>query len=123
MRSFLRTIDLTLKKRLADHVKFSVRIEAEGFSSEAGVLQSVGRRFMKVNGQYFVPESVNAIILIGAPPTVRKSPILVRSSFEGVFAARLVRVGLDYVELLTDSEDDPVWSLIPLNKIISLEKA
>jgi hypothetical protein len=121
MSSFLNQSKMTLKERLSLHVGFSVAIQAKGFSSQSGLLQKVGHQFFKVNNQYFSILTLEHIALLGFPPNVTGEEVHIRSTTKGNFTPRLVRTGIDFIEvLLTNSNPD--WLLIPLNNIISIEK-
>lgn len=115
---------MTLKERLSLHVGFSVVLQAKEFTSESGLLQRVGTQFMKINNQYFVPSTMFQISLLGFAPNVSGELVHIRSSTRGSFTARLVRTGSDFIELFVagSSSAKVDWLLIPLNKIISLEK-
>jgi hypothetical protein len=120
----LQTGSLNLMQRLAQHVKSEIAIQAAGFTSEPGLLQNTGKRFIRVSGQYFVPGTLQEIILLGIPTKVKTSPIHLRTMYMGRFSARLVRVGTDYIEVIVsrEEEEEELRVLIPLNQIISIEE-
>jgi hypothetical protein len=122
--SFLQSSRMDLKERLKLHVKFEVALQAEGFASEPGVLQKVGKRFIRVSGQYIVPETMQEIVLLGVPIKVSGEAASVRTTYGGTFEAKLVRTGSDFLELLVarKEEEEELWLLIPLNKVISVEQ-
>ncbi|WP_235941446.1 hypothetical protein [Paenibacillus puerhi] len=122
--SFLRTNGMTLEERLAQHIGYEVAIQAQGFAGGPGVLQKVGKRFMRVSDQYFVPGGVQEIVLLGLPHKSTGSDARVRTVHTGLFEAKLVRTGLDFVELLVnrEGEEEELWMLIPFRQVISLEK-
>jgi hypothetical protein len=122
--SFLRPSSMTLMQRLALQLKQDVALEAEGFSSEPGLLQQVGKRFIKVNNQFFVPSTLQEIVLLSAPTKTSGVQAAVRSTYRGTIHAQLLRTGTDFIELLvpTTGEEEIDWTLIPLNKVISIEK-
>lgn len=122
--SFLQTSRMDLKERLQLHLKFEVALQAEGFASEPGVLQKVGKRFIRVSGQHFVPETMQEIVLLGVPIKVSGAAVSVRTTYTGSFEAKLVRTGSDFLELLVtrQEEEEELWLLIPLNKVISVEQ-
>ncbi|MEK8128107.1 hypothetical protein WMW72_09350 [Paenibacillus filicis] len=122
--SFLRTIGLTLNERLAHHIGYEVAIQAPGFASEPGVLQKVGKRFMRVNHQYFVPHTLQEIVLLRTPHRAAGEFASVRTVYAGTFRAKLLYTGLDYVELLVtrEEEEEDLWMLIPFGQIISVER-
>jgi hypothetical protein len=121
MSSFLNQSKMTLNERLSLHVGFSVAIQSKDFRSQPGLLQKVGRQFFKVNNQYFSPLTVEHIALLGFPPNVSGEAVQIRSTTRGQFTPRLVRTGSDFIEVLLTNHN-PDWLLIPLNKIISIEK-
>jgi hypothetical protein len=112
---------MTLKERLSLHLGFSVAILAKGFSSEAGLLQKVGIQFIKVNNQYFSPLTLDQISLLGLPNNATGTLVYLRSITKGNFTAKLIRTGTDFVEVIMNNSNAE-WLLIPLNKIISIEK-
>lgn len=122
--SFLKTSRMTLNQRLALHLKFEVALQAEGFDSGPGVLQKVGKRFMRVSNRYFVPNMMQEIVLLGAAPKVTGAPASIRTTYAGTFEAKLVRTGLDFLELLVtrEEEEEELWLLIPLGRIIGVER-
>jgi len=125
--SWLKTSRMNLMDRLTMHLKAEVPLQAEGFSGEPGVLQKVGKRFIRVNGQYYVPSTLQEIVLLHpndkAPVKVEGEPALIRTTYAGSFQARLVRNGTDFIEIIVfrDGEEEDLTLLIPLNKIISIE--
>jgi hypothetical protein len=121
MSSYLNQNNMTLKERLSLHLGFSVAIQAKGFSSEAGLLQKVGIQFIKVNNQYFSPLTLDQISLLGLPTNVTGTLVYLRSITKGNFTAKLIRTGVDFVEVIMNN-NNAEWLLIPLNKIISIEK-
>ncbi|TBL78687.1 hypothetical protein [Paenibacillus thalictri] len=125
MRSFLKPSRMTLMERLALHVKKDIALEAKDFSSEPGVLQKVGLHFIKVEEQYFIPGSLQEIVLLGTPPKHTGSNVVVRSTYRGNITGKILRTGTDFVELLipTTEEDERDWVLIPYINVISIEKS
>ncbi|MEI7024880.1 hypothetical protein [Paenibacillus sp. y28] len=121
MSSILRPTTMTLNDRLAVLGRTQVRLEAVDFASEAGEIQRVGKRFTRVNQQYFVPAAMNQIVLVGPIPQVKTSAVFVRTTFRGAFEARLIRTGKDFVELIAGEPGGEERLLIPLNKVISVE--
>jgi hypothetical protein len=120
----LKIIGTSLLHRLALHLQSEVAIQAEGFSSEPGILQHVGKRFIRVSDQYFVPLTLQEIVLLGAGTNVSTVAIQLRSTYMGSFPALLVRTGLDYVEVIVsrEEEEEELRVLIPLCHVISIEK-
>jgi hypothetical protein len=121
MSSYLNQSKITLKERLSLHVGYSVAIQAKGFTGEPGVLQRVGQQFIKVNEQYFIPSKLDQIALLGLESKAIGSLVYIRSLTRGSFSTHLIRTGLDFVEIMTNNTKKE-WLLIPLNKIISIEK-
>jgi hypothetical protein len=121
MSSYLNQNKMTLQERLSFHVGFSVALQAKGFSSEPGLLQNVGSQFFKVNNQYFSASTLDHISLLGFQPRVTGELVHFRSITKGNFTAKLIRTGFDFVEIIMNNSSME-WQLIPLNKIISLEK-
>jgi hypothetical protein len=121
MSSYLNQNKMTLTERLSLHSGFSVALQAKGFSSEPGLLQKVGRQFIKVNNQYFLPYSLEQISLLGFEPKVSGELVHIRSISKGNFSARLIRTGADFVEVIMNNVNAD-WLLIPLNNIISVER-
>jgi hypothetical protein len=121
MTSYLNQNKMTLNERLSLHVGFSVAIQAKGFSSQPGLLQNVGTQFFKVNNQYFSAATLDHISLLGFEPKVTGALVHFRSITKGNFTAKLIRTGSDFIEIIMNNSSVE-WQLIPLNKIISLEK-
>ncbi|WP_245856067.1 hypothetical protein [Paenibacillus rigui] len=124
--SFLKTSRMSLLERLNLHLKLEVALLAEGFASEPGVLQKVGKRFMRVSGQYFVPSSLQEIVLLNVPHKIEGTQVQLRTRYLGSFPAALVRTGIDFIEILVsrqEEEEEELWVLIPLNQVISIEEA
>jgi hypothetical protein len=112
---------MTLKERLSLHLGYSLAIQAKGFSSEPGLLQKVGKQFIKVNNQFFVPSTLEQMTLLGIEPKVTGEVVHIRSIFNGTFSARLIRTGSDFIEIIMNNDSNG-WLLVPMNKIISIEK-
>jgi len=124
MSGLLNQQSMTLKERLKLHKGFSAAVRAEGFASEPGAVEQVGKQFMKVAGQFFVPSAVDEVSLIGIEAGARGNPAILRSVTRGTFEARLIRTGEDFVEVVVYADrGSREWLLIPLNKIISIEQA
>lgn len=121
MSSYLNQHKMTLKERLSLHSGFTIAIQAKGFSSEPGFLQKSGSQFIKVNNQLFVPSVLDQITLFGSKPIGSGQLVHFRSTTKGNFSARLIRTGVDFVEIIMNNTKTE-WALIPLNKIISIEK-
>ncbi|WP_134703070.1 hypothetical protein [Ammoniphilus sp. YIM 78166] len=115
-------IRLTLLQRLRRHVGRNVSLVAKDFASEPGLLQSVGRQFIRVTGQLFVPSTLDQIFLHALAARTSTIRVSIRTTFRGTFTAGLVHVGTDYIEIIERRNKTLVKSLIPLNKIVSLER-
>lgn len=113
-----QTSSLTLQQRLRQLIGRNISIEAEGFASEAGRLNAVTRNLIRVMQVYFVPQAVNRINVFNLPTNVgRRINILTTFSGGQIIPVRLVALGRDYVEINVNGQR----TLIPLNKVISLE--
>ena len=114
-------------ERLSLHLKSDVAVQAEGFSGEPGVLQKVGKRFIRVNGQYYVPSTLQEIVLLNpngkTPFRFEGELVMIRTTYAGIFQAGLIRNGTDFVELFVERQDEEedLIVLIPMNKVISIE--
>jgi hypothetical protein len=115
---------MNLMQRLAQHVKSEVALQAEGFASEPGLLQNVGKRFIRVSGQYFVPGALQEIVLLGVTTKVKTRSINLRTVYMGSFSALLVKTGADYIEVIVSREDEEeeLRLLIPMSQVISIEE-
>ncbi|MGF9912449.1 hypothetical protein ABEX47_18715 [Paenibacillus ehimensis] len=111
--SFLHTTRMDLLERLTLHLKRDIALQAEGFESGAGVLHQVDKRFIRMGERYFVPSSMQEIVLFdirkkGAGPRVN-----VRTAYAGPFEAVLLRTGTDFVELrVTGPKKRRSWSFL-----------
>lgn len=116
---------MTLLERLNLHLKNEVALLAENFASEPGLLQKVGKRFIRVSGQYIVPHSLQEIVLFGIPQKVEGIQVSVRTRYLGAFSAALVRTGTDFIEVLVNrqEEEEELRVLIPLTQVVSIEEA
>jgi hypothetical protein len=110
-------------ERLSLHLKFEVALLAEGFASEPGALQKVGKRFIRVSDQYFLPQNLQEIVLLGVPHKIAGTQVSIRTLNLGAFSATLVRTGTDFIEILVSrqEEEEELWILIPLKQVISIE--
>jgi hypothetical protein len=123
MTGFLNQTRMSIQDRLRLHKGFSVSLQAKDFNGDPVLLQSVGRQFFKVAGQYFVPTTLNQITLLGFQPQLHGVSATVRSTYRGTFQAQLIRTGSDFVELLIAKGREWEWALIPLERIVSLEQS
>ncbi|MCS7463255.1 hypothetical protein N0M98_24330 [Paenibacillus doosanensis] len=124
--SLLKTSRINLMERLAKHLKQDVALQAEGFTSGPGELQKVGKRFIRVNGHYYVPSVLQEIVLLqpnGKAQSDRSELVNIRTVYWGVFPAALVRNGTDFIEVIVarEDEEEELNILIPLNKVIGIE--
>jgi hypothetical protein len=97
-------------------------IEAQGFASEAGLLQRAGSVFIRVSGQYFVPSTLNQIVLLDISNPLPATRLIVRTTYRAVFGARVRRIGLDYLELIEVRGGARSRILIPLTQVIGFER-
>ncbi|UUZ81675.1 hypothetical protein LJK88_45000 [Paenibacillus sp. P26] len=121
--SILKTSRMDLSERLAMHLKLEVALQAEGYDGEPGVLQKVGKRFIRVSGRYFVPEAQQEIVLLGVSHRAAGSRVKVHTTYAGAFEARLIRTGTDFIELMVSrkDEEEDLCILIPFGKIVGIE--
>lgn len=121
--SLLNTIRMNIMERLALHLKKEIALQASGFDGEPGVLHMIGKRFIRVGEHYYVPSSMQEIVLLGISRKGTGSRVNVRTLYTNVFEAALIRTGLDFVELAVHrrEEEEELSMLIPLNKVIGIE--
>jgi hypothetical protein len=119
----LKTSRMNLMERLTLHLGSEVALQANGFAGKPGVLQKVGKRFVRVTGQYFVPHSLQEIVLLGGSRKGRTVAVHMRTIYMGGFSADLVRTGTDFAEVLVtrQEEEEELRILIPLRQVISIE--
>lgn len=72
--SFLHTTRMDLLERLTLHLKRDIALQAEGFESGAGVLHQVDKRFIRMGERYFVPSSMQEIVLFDIRKKGGRSP-------------------------------------------------
>lgn len=122
--AFLKTSRMSLQERLALHLKSEVALLAQGYEGEPGVLQKVGKRFIRVGAEYFVPAALQEIVLLGAPRSAAGTQVNVRTFHAGTFRAALIRTGTDFLELLVmrEEEEEELTLLIPLTQVIGIER-
>jgi hypothetical protein len=120
----IKTSRISLMERLALHTKYEVALQAKEFASEPGVLEKVGKRFVRVSGQYFVPHNLQEIVLLNGPRKSGTTPVSLRTTYMGSFQALLVVVGKDFAEVVVSrpEEEEDIWILIPFHYIISIEE-
>ncbi|AEI45864.1 hypothetical protein [Paenibacillus mucilaginosus] len=114
---------MNLLERLALHLNHEVALQAEAFASEPGVLEKVGRRFIRVSGSYFVPQSLQEIVLLGHAAGRSGTAAKVRTLYAGLFEAELKLTGKDFIEVRVsrEEEEEELTLLIPMGQIIGLE--
>ncbi|MGG3283092.1 hypothetical protein [Paenibacillus solani] len=115
-----RNHELTLQRRLSSLIGHLVEINAPNTGLEPGRLQRVfPKNFIKVNGELFVPQSLNSIRVFDVKPPGKTTVVGVRTTFltRGAFnQIRLVRIGSDFIELLAKDKNRS-RILLPLNKV------
>lgn len=111
---------ITLQQRLASLTGHLVEINAPHTVVRARRLQRVfPKNFVKVQGELFVPSSLNSIRVFDVKPPMRTVLVGVRTTFptRGAFnRIRLVRIGADFIELLAKDKNRS-RILLPLNKV------
>lgn len=112
---------MTLNRRLAFHLSRPVTLESQRFF-ETGRLRKVQKVLIKVSKKYYVPASLNEIILHRSRSRPTRRLVSVRTTYRAVIVARLVRIGKDFIELRTLRCVPGERLLIPLNKVISIKK-
>lgn len=113
----------TLQQRLAELQGHLAELNAPLSGLEPGRIDRVyPRNFIKVNGQLFVPLSLNSIRVFDIPRTRRGIFVGVRTAFptQNAFRnLRLVAVGLNYIELQARGKF-PSRILFPLKQVESI---
>lgn len=111
---------ITLQQRLASLTGHLVEVNAPHTGLEPGRLQRVfPKNFVKVQGELFVPSSLNSVRVFDVKPPKRTVLVGVRTTFStrGAFnRIRLVRIGADFIELLAKDKNRS-RILLPLNKV------
>lgn len=122
--SLLNTVRMNVMERLALHLKKEIALQASGFDGEPGVLHKVGKRFIRVDEHYYVPSAMQEMVLLGVSRKGTGSRVNVRTLYTNVFEAALIRTGLDFIEVAVNrtEEEEELCMLIPLNKVIGIEK-
>lgn len=118
--------NLTLQQRLASLTGHLAEINAPNTGLEPGRLQRVlPKNFILVQGELFVPASLNSIRIFDVKRPKRTVPVGVRTTFSasGAFdRMRLVRIGSDFIELL-GKDKNRSRILLPLNKVEGIYRA
>ncbi len=117
----LRFTKMTLHCRLRRAIGQKVALEAPGFSSEVGRLQKVYPRFIKVTGQYFVPHNLDRIVLSRACRRLPKCRVMIRTTFDETIRARLVQIGLDFIEVVELHTLCRRRVLLPWGRVVGIE--
>lgn len=117
----MRFTKMTLNCRLRRVVGQKVALEAPGFSSEAGRLQRVCPRLIKVAGQYFVPHNLDRVILRRSCRRLPKCRVVIRTTFDEIIRARLVQIGLDFVEAIELHTLYQRRVLLPWERVVGIE--
>lgn len=111
---------VTLQQRLAGLKGHLVEINAPNTGLEPGRLEFVYKsNFIKVQGELFVPASLNSIRVFDIKPPRRSIMVGVRTTFPSGSAfnrIRLVTIGSDFIELQGKGKN-PSRILFPLNKV------
>ncbi|MCP3773154.1 hypothetical protein NLX71_07450 [Paenibacillus sp. MZ04-78.2] len=123
--SFLHSTHMDLLERLTLHLKQDIALQAEDFKSGAGVLNQVGKRFIRMDERYVVPASMQEIVLFDIPKKGAGSRVNVRTTYAGTFEAVLLCTGADFVELRVNraEEEEELVILIPFSRIVGIERA
>lgn len=112
--------------RLALHLKSDVALQGKDFAGTPGELEKVGKRFIRVNGNHYIPSSLQEIVLLGKAGKQKSSDVpqaLIRTTYMGSFIAAFIRNGIDFIEVAAsrDGEEEVLAILIPMNKLIGIE--
>lgn len=117
---------LTLQQRLATLKGHLVEINAPNTGLEPGRLESIyPSNFIKVQGELFVPSSLNSIRVFDTKPARRSIRVGVRTTFPSGSAfnrIHLVRIGSDFIEVQGKGKN-PSRILFPLNKVEGIYRA
>lgn len=117
---------ITLQQRLAELKGHLVEINAPNTGLEPGRLEFVCKvNFIRVQGELFVPLSLNSIRVFDIKPSRRSKLVGVRTTFPSGRAfnrIRLVRIGSDFIELQGKGRN-PSRILFPLNKVEGIFRA
>ncbi|MFC7677973.1 hypothetical protein [Paenibacillus sp. GCM10028914] len=117
---------ITLQQRLATLKGHLVEINAPNTGLEPGRLEHIYKsNFIKVQGELFVPNSLNSIRVFDTKPPRKSIIVGVRTTFPSGSAfnrIRLVRIGSDFIELMGKGKS-PSRILFPLNKVEGIYRA
>lgn len=122
MRLF-KTCTKSLRSRLLSHVNQDIRVEAKHYDSGAVTLSKVSRKYFKAANVYYLAPTQNQITLLGAQTPIQEFTTLLRTTFRSEFWCWVLCVGRDYIDIseqLVAGHRRRV--LIPMNKVISLER-
>lgn len=112
---------MTLDRRLHRCLGKKLALEAPGFSSEIGRLQKVLPRFIVVTDQFFRQKNLDKIIIVQTCTSLPACHVVIRTTFEQAIQARLVQIGLDFVEAIEVSTFCRRRVIIPLGRVVSIE--
>lgn len=120
--SLLKSNRMSLMERLTRHVKKEIALQAQNFDSGPGVLQHIGKRFIRVDDGYYIPYVMEEIVLFGAVRRAEAERVLTHTTYAPAFVALLNRTGSDFLELTVDrpDEEEELTILIPFNKVIGV---
>ncbi|KKO54239.1 hypothetical protein [Paenibacillus sp. DMB20] len=111
---------ITLQQRLAALKGRLVEINAPHTGLEPGRLEIVYKHnFIRVQGELFVPASLNSIRVFDTKPVEKGIRVGVRTTFASGSSfdrMRLVRIGSDFIEVQGKGKH-PSRILFPLNKV------
>ncbi|CAM3103468.1 hypothetical protein PASE110613_16730 [Paenibacillus sediminis] len=112
--------NMTLHQRLTQLVGKSIEINAAGLALEPGILQEVcPKTFIRVQGELFVPRSLNFMKVFRIRKSTKFTRIGVRTTFKSgnlFFDIPLVQIGKDFIEL-QGKGSFPERFLMPINKV------
>ncbi|MCJ8013992.1 hypothetical protein MUG84_19885 [Paenibacillus sp. KQZ6P-2] len=112
--------NITLQQRLAQLTGHLVEINGKGLGLEPGKLQRVfNRNFIQVQGELFVPNSLQSIRVFDIKPAASTVRVGLRTTFStgSAFSSiRLVQIGTNFIEVQAKGKY-PSRILFPLNKI------
>ena len=113
---------ITLQQRLAQLVGRSIEINAAGLALEPGKLQSVcGAKFIRVQGELFVPASSTYLRVFGVSRTNRFRRVGLRITFQTSVSfadVQLVQIGRDFLELQDSSKKERTF--VPLKGVVGI---
>ncbi|UUZ79863.1 hypothetical protein LJK88_33210 [Paenibacillus sp. P26] len=98
-------------------------IKALGYTTEPVLLEHVGKQFIRIKGQYFIPSSAHQISLLGIReiPNMNAKPMKVRTTAGDNIPIKLLCTGTDFIEVLMEQNEKKEIALIPMNMVINME--